>query len=158
MIILFDWKMFFYFNFQFAPIYCHETLRWFAAIFAFKVTYPAAGFFPWRTVLAVVEWIHSVCYWNGRLEFDSRSIWTSDQKVAQLPSWMFIITMDIIKCEASTVCGRQVAAWLKNRKIHSLSTGQGNLVNDVIAITAKWRAPLINTHFYNLKDFQCMLQ
>ena len=31
--------------------------------------------------------------------------------------------------EASTVWGRQVAAWLENRKALSLSPGQDNLVN-----------------------------
>ena len=33
------------------------------------------------------------------------------------------------QCEASAVCGRQVGARLEDRKIPSLSPGQGNLAN-----------------------------
>ena len=33
------------------------------------------------------------------------------------------------KCEASIMCGEQVAAWLEDRKGPSLSPVQGNLVN-----------------------------
>ena len=33
------------------------------------------------------------------------------------------------QCEAYTACGRQVAAWLEDRKVPLLSPGQSNLVN-----------------------------
>ena len=33
------------------------------------------------------------------------------------------------QCEASAVCGWQMAAWLEDQKVPSLSPGQDNLVN-----------------------------
>ena len=43
----------------------------------------------------------------------------------------FLLDVQQLKeqCEASTVCGRQVATLLENRRVPLLSPGQGNLVN-----------------------------
>ena len=46
--------------------------------------------------------------------------------VHSFPAWRSAIKG---QCEASTMCGRQMAACLEDRKIPSLPPGQGNLVN-----------------------------
>ena len=48
------------------------------------------------------------------------------------------------QCEAYAVCGRQVAAWLENRKIFLLFPGQYNLATKIIKQ-------------YNKKLYQCVM-
>ena len=46
----------------------------------------------------------------------------------RLKNWYYVQQLKG-QYEASVVCGRQVAAWLEDRKVPSLSPGQANLVN-----------------------------
>ena len=52
-------------------------------------------------------------------------------KTTKIGIYSFLLDVQQLKgqCEISTVCGRQVAAWLEGQKVPSLFPHQGNLVN-----------------------------
>ena len=81
---------------------------------------------------------YSICYWNGRLKFDSRSDQTKNHKTWYSQLFCLTFSNKLGQWEASIVCGRQVADWLEHRKLFVPPPNQGNLVNKhVIIITIK---------------------